>query len=468
MRIRVLGLVLLAGLASVAPAQVWEKLIAPGLTYRSEVDTTQPRMIHALRWTPGAKVVQAVPELAGGVVYSDGASRGRETLSTMAKRTGAIAAINADFFPFTGDPLGIMVRNRELLSLPYPGRSAFGWGETATQASQPVARLSFTSEGGPIPIPQFNEACKANSITLNSERAGIAQSSTASCVHAVIKVVEGKFEVGKNVVGEVQYLMSDSASIPIAPGNAFLTATGTMMPFIAGLRPGQRVTFDLTVDGFDWSKIDHVVGGGPALVRQGSVAVDATEQGFDAAFTTKRHPRTAVGRTAEGDLWWVAIDGRQSLSDGATLDELAKVMQRLGCQEAINLDGGGSTAMNVLGQTISRPSEGKEREIANGVIFLAPAPKVEEVNLSVPVPESIVAGTTTYLRVFDDKGNAISNSEIIWSATGSGWIDQGGFLRATGEGTVFVSAFARGKLAAAGVKVVPAPPKPAGGGSPRP
>jgi hypothetical protein len=79
--------------------------------------------------------------------------------------------------------------------------------------------------------------------------------------------------------------------------------------------------------------------------------------------------------------------------------------------------------------------------------------------LSIPIPESINAGTTTYLRVFDDKGNPIPNAEVIWSATGSGWIDQGGFLRATGEGTVFVSAFARGKLAAAGVKVVAVPPR---------
>lgn len=447
-------------LAAVAPAQVWEKLIAPGLTYRSEVDTTLPRMIHALRWTPGAKVVQAVPELGQGVVYAEGPSRGRESLAQMTRRTGAIAAINADFFPFTGDPLGLMVRNRELLSLPYPGRSAFGWGPAASQSAQPVARLTMTLEGGgPMPISQFNEACKTNSIALNSERAGIAQSTTANCVNAVLKIVEGKFEVGSKVVGEVQYLMTDTAAIPIAPGNTLLTATGTMMPFVSSLRPGQRVTIDLQVDGFDWSKIESVIGGGPHLVRNGTIAVDATEQGFDAPFSTRRHPRTAVGRTSDGDLWWVTVDGRQLVSDGATLAELARVMQRLGCQEAINLDGGGSTSLNVLGQTVSRPSEGREREIANGVVFLAPAPREEAVVLSIPIPESIHAGTTTYLRVFDDKGNPIPNAEVIWSATGSGWIDQGGFLRATGEGTVFISAIARGKQAAAGLKVLPVPPK---------
>jgi hypothetical protein len=446
-------------LAAATPSQVWEKLIAPGLTYRSEVDATLPRMIHALRWSPKSKVVQAVPELAGGGVFEDNPSKGRETVSAMAQRTGALAAINADFFPFTGDPLGLMVRNKELVSLPYPGRSVIAWGPGGTTTGQPIPRLTLTADGAAaLAVPQLNEECKANSITVNSDRAGIARSSTQSCVHAVIKVTGGNWTVGTRVEGEVQFLMSDSAAIPIAPGNCLVTASGTMMPFVAGLRPGQRVAIDLKVDGFDWSKIDHAVGGGPGLVVGGSVAVDAEIQGFDAAFL-KRHPRTAVGRTKEGDLWWVAVDGRQKLSDGATLEELARVMQRLGCIDAINLDGGGSTALNILGVGMNRPSEGREREVANGVVFLGPAPARDETAYVLSSPQGMVAGTTAYLRVLDPAQNPIPNAEVLWSTTGSGWIDQGGFLRATAEGTVFVSAWVRGQVLSAGLAVQPAPPK---------
>jgi len=441
-------------------AQTWEKFIAPGLTYRSEVDTTIPRMLHALRWTPRSQVIQAVPELAGGTVYEDNASKGRESVSGMAQRTGAIAAINADFFPFTGDPLGMMVRNRELVSLPYPNRSAFGWGPKTTATAVPVPDLTFVSEGAaPISLTQFNEECKANSISLSTERAGIARSSSASCIHAVLKVNEGNWQVGGKVVAEVQFLSSDTATLPVAPGNCVLTATGTMMPFLAGFRPGQHVEFRLNVAGFDWAKIDNVVGGGPTLVKEGAIAVDAPGQGFDATFSDKRHPRSAVGRTKDGDLWWVAIDGRQKLSDGATLDELARVMQRLGCVDAINLDGGGSTALSILGLVVNRPSEGKEREVANGVVFLGPAPVKEEAALAISAPPQIAAGTTSYLRVLG-AGAPIPNAEVVWSASGSGWIDQGGFLRATAEGTVFVSAWVRGQVVAAGLTVTPAPPPP--------
>lgn len=450
--------------ATLVQGQVWEKLIAPGLTYRAELDNTIPRMIHALRWTPKAKVIQAVPELAGGAVYEDNTSKGRETVSGMAQRTGAIAAINGDYFPYTGDPLGLMVRNRELLSLPYPNRSSFGWGPGVSAAGIVVPRLTLSIDGGPaIPLPQFNEECKAESMSLNSERAGIARAATHNCTCAIVKVIDGKWEVGTKVTGEVQYLAPGIDSTPVAPGNFVLTATGNLMATVNALRPGQRLVVDLAVAGFDWKTIDNVISGGPTLVLGGSIAVDATEQGFDANFSGKRHPRSAVGRTKDGDLWWVTIDGRQKLSEGATLEELARVMQRLGCMEAINLDGGGSTTLTVDGVTLNRPSDGKEREVANGVVFLGPMPSKLDEPLTIQSPASIAAGTTNYLRVFDSAGKPIPNAEILWSATGSGWIDQGGFLRATAEGTVFVSAFVRGQLVASGLTVLPAPPK-AGGG----
>lgn len=456
---RSLLLISISTVSGSSSGQVWEKLVAPGLTYRSEVETLLPRMIHALRWSPKSKAVQAVPELGGGAVYEDNASKGRETVTAMAQRTGALAAINADFFPFTGDPLGLMIRNRELISLPYEGRSAIGWGSGGSVTGQLFSRLSVSIDGAPGLLgAQLNEECKANSVAINSERAGIARSSTQSCVHAVVKVTSGNWNVGGRVDGEVQFLMSESAAIPIAPGNFLVTATGTMMPFVASLRPGQKVAVDLKIDGFDWTKIEHAVGGGPKLVTAGSIAVDADAQKFDAAFQ-KRHPRTAVGRTREGDLWWVTVDGRQKLSDGATLEELARVMQRLGCTEAINLDGGGSTALNILGMGVNRPSEGREREVANGVVFLGAAPPRDETAYALATPTTITAGTTAYLRVLDPAQNPIPNAEVLWSATGSGWIDQGGFLRATAEGTVFVTAWVRGQTLSAGLSVAPAPPK---------
>src|SRR4051794_14743086 len=101
---------LLVGLASIAGAQVWEKQVAPGLLYREEVDLTAPRIIHALRFTPGSQTT-AKAVLAGGGIFEENATKGRGVVSEIVAGEGAIAGINADFFPYTGDPLGAMMRN---------------------------------------------------------------------------------------------------------------------------------------------------------------------------------------------------------------------------------------------------------------------------------------------------------------------------------------------------------------------
>jgi Phosphodiester glycosidase len=92
---------------------------------------------------------------------------------------------------------------------------------------------------------------------------------------------------------------------------------------------------------------------GPLLVADGDVAyhVDRDDEGFRAAAhqfdpdpTVGRHPRAAIG-LADGRVFAVACDGRSAREAGLTLTELARFMAALGCRQALNLDGGGSTAL---------------------------------------------------------------------------------------------------------------------------
>ena len=83
-----------------------------------------------------------------------------------------------------------------------------------------------------------------------------------------------------------------------------------------------------------------------------------------------RHPRTAVGWDKH-HLYLVEVDGRQSdLSVGMTFPELAAYMAKLGCEQAMNLDGGGSATLWVFGQVMNSPSEGRERPGANALVVL--------------------------------------------------------------------------------------------------
>lgn len=104
------------------------------------------------------------------------------------------------------------------------------------------------------------------------------------------------------------------------------------------------------------------VGGVPELVV-GGVPIDDY---FGWRFCSVRHPRTALGLSDDRrTLILVTVDGRSSESAGMTCPELADLMAELGAHHALNLDGGGSTAMVVGGDVVNRPSDGSERVVGN-------------------------------------------------------------------------------------------------------
>lgn len=98
------------------------------------------------------------------------------------------------------------------------------------------------------------------------------------------------------------------------------------------------------------------------MVRDGKVVVTADGRG--------RHPRTAIGWNKD-HFFMVEVDGRQrGLSVGMTYQELANYMIKLGCDTALNLDGGGSATLWVMGQVMNSPSEGRPRGCANGLVLI--------------------------------------------------------------------------------------------------
>ncbi len=103
---------------------------------------------------------------------------------------------------------------------------------------------------------------------------------------------------------------------------------------------------------------------------------DVQEQLDSSSFNANRHPRTAVGTTANGRVIMLVVDGRNPNAAGMTLFELTKIMHWLGCQSAINFDGGGSSTLWVKDEgVVNFPSDNKkwdhegERKVAN-VLFI--------------------------------------------------------------------------------------------------
>jgi hypothetical protein len=386
-----------------------------------------------------------MPELAGHTINEDGTVKGRLTPAQMAIQSSAVAAINGDFFSFTqGAPIGLMVREGELITTPLRSRATFGWGPQNSSVGMCTASVSMTPEGGNlISVDELNQPCGQNQLAVYTPAEGKALLAGPH-ITAMVSTGSSMWSPSTVVEGTLDTILPDSAEVKVPEGKALLVATGDKMSLLSSLHPGQHITIQIQTAGFDWEKVENVIGGGPFLIRDGKVAVDAEHEGFPASFYAKRHPRTAIGKTADGDIWLVAIDGRQEISAGATLEETAKVLLRFGCVDAVNLDGGGSTCLSLMGVTVNRPSDGAERPVSNGILVFGPRMSnyTGELHLVVPRVVSLANPTPIQLTL---NGAPVSNADVIWGAQGAAWIDQGGNLHPLELGKTTIRAFAYGK-----------------------
>lgn len=113
-------------------------------------------------------------------------------------------------------------------------------------------------------------------------------------------------------------------------------------------------------------KMQTAVGGGPVLVQNGEIKITNNEELKFSGKTglTDKHPRTAMGYTADGRLIIMVIQGRSANAAGATLVQEAQLLKELGCVEALNLDGGGSSCMLINGKpTISVSDKEGQRPV---------------------------------------------------------------------------------------------------------
>ncbi|CAM5229183.1 hypothetical protein GCM10010329_79770 [Streptomyces spiroverticillatus] len=122
---------------------------------------------------------------------------------------------------------------------------------------------------------------------------------------------------------------------------------------------------------------------GPALVRNGRVAVNAqadgiiregSDQTFTYNWTVRANPRSMVGVDARGRLLLVVVDGRQAgYSEGLGVAQAAELMRRLGAREALNLDGGGSSVMATARDGIvNRPSDSTGQRTLGNALLVRP------------------------------------------------------------------------------------------------
>jgi len=119
-------------------------------------------------------------------------------------------------------------------------------------------------------------------------------------------------------------------------------------------------------------KMQTAVSGGPVLVQNGQIQVTNNEEWkFAGKAIDDRHPRSAMGYTADGHLILLVIEGRfPGKAEGATLKQTAMLLVSAGCVEGLNLDGGGSSCMLVNGKQTIQPSDKEGQRAVPGIFYI--------------------------------------------------------------------------------------------------
>ena len=274
---------------------------------------------------------------------SNSTLKAKNTIRTIATREKAIVALNGTFFkPQTGVPLGTLMINNKMYTGPIYDRVAMGIFENGSVVSYDIKRVQFNTE-----IKVGEKIFKVDNINqprMLSTYLLIYTPEWGSTSPATPKY-------GMQIaVKDKKVIAISSQSIKIPEGGYVLSGPEKIVSQIA---LGKKVELNIKTNP-EWKNVKHIISGGPYLVKNGQPFVDVTEEKLNSI--GGRNPRSAIGYTADNDFIFVAVDGREGSSVGMSLWELAEFMHSLGCVNAMNLDGGGSTVMYVKGQIVNNPA----------------------------------------------------------------------------------------------------------------
>jgi hypothetical protein len=170
--------------------------------------------------------------------------------------------------------------------------------------------------------------------------------------------------ISKKRKADVAWLYTDSAD------TYAYASQQVIQPFRDSVKQHSKA-FMLQKGKFGKWKMETAVGGGPVLLQHGEIQVTNDEElKFTGKAINDKHPRTAMGSTKDGKLIMLVIQGRfPGKAEGATLVQEARMLQQLGCEEALNLDGGGSSCLLINGKPTITPSD-KEGQRAVPAVFI--------------------------------------------------------------------------------------------------
>jgi hypothetical protein len=342
-----------------------EILWAPGLLWRQQILTVGAAQFPVvwLAVTPRQSGLSIKP-----ILPNAGAIQGIAPLIQTAQQTQVAAAINGGFFNRKNQlPLGIVRRENRWVSGPILNRGAIAWNENGEFRFDrlQLQETVISRSGQRFPLTHLNSAFIQAGIARYTPDWGTSYTPLSD--NEILVTVQNNQVVSQQTAGTV-----GSVSSPI-PTNGYLLVFRSNKTAAESFPNGTSLQIESVTTPADFSRYPHIVGGGPLLLRNRQIVLDAAAEGFSTAFIREMAPRSAIGRTPDGTILLVAVHKKLGGAE-VSLNEIAQIMQQLGAIDALNLDGGSSTTLYLGGQLLDRPPQSAAR-VHNGIgIFVQSNP----------------------------------------------------------------------------------------------
>ncbi len=442
---------ILIALPLATPAQTVIHRLEKGITLQqTTLVGRHPLLYTLLRINLHTRGVHVICGLAHRRITTSGAWKGREPVTEIAEENLALAGINANFFPFTGQPIGLAIRNGRLITPPDGVRPSFGIAENLpaieTLRWQGVLYLPTHAT---LPLQNLNNTPAAAGITLITPDYAAEPVLKFAYTLLIIQKTNLPLRPSRILKGKLASItqMPAGSQLPQCPAHGIeLAAAGPQASQLLSLHPGTTLRVQCSLYPASkphsrpiWRHVTQAVSGGPWLLHKGDLHEDGVAEGFSKVyFVNFMHPRTAVGITKHRNLIMLVVDGRSPLSTGISLDNLAKLMKKLGATEAMNLDGGGSSTLVLENGVLNFPSDGIERPVSTALLVDA-MPLKHATAFTILAPSTTFpAGSHTYVKAVDANGKQL---RPVWSTkTGVGFVDQLGTVSCYQPGIVRIQA----------------------------
>lgn len=302
-----------------------------------------------------------------------------------------IGSVNGNFWIVSGQGqpdalLGVphsgSIRNGEMVTDPNDwnrGHGSIGFAVLDADKKMWINDMAFDGKvqvdgKEDYPIAEINRVRQTDELVFFNHYVGTKTRSDDDGTEVFIKLIDREFwGINEGVKCQVTRIVKDKGNNEILYGESVLSGNGKAKTYLGSLSVGQQITVNMGVYTLTDNMrplIKQMITGNALVMKNGEL----TERNTNESYNSQTYPRTGIGMSKDGKTLFLIVIDKSAGSVGANTATMCDILKAAGAYNVTSMDGGGSAQMMLQGVIVNKPSDGRERAVANGLMLFSTAP----------------------------------------------------------------------------------------------